>query len=140
MMSNCNRVCVLTVKVDVMRVMRGGGAIDGASRLSTHDCRLREPMIIVYKGYYDYDITCAEMLRNICVDLNIDAKREDGVIKNITVLKVDSEEDFYKGKCDTSSTSTVWAYSPHFSLSKVEATACADGKKYILLFVAVNNE
>jgi hypothetical protein len=133
-------MCVLAVKVDVMPVMRRGGAIDGASRLSTHDCRLREPMIIVYKVFCDYDITCAEMLRNICVNLNIDAKQEGGVIKNIAVWEVHSEEDFYQGKCDTSSTSTVWAYSPHLSLSEVEATVCADGKEYILLFVAVNNE
>ena len=52
-------------------VMRRGGAIDGASRLSKHDCRLREPMIIVYKVFCDYDITCAEMLRNICVNASI---------------------------------------------------------------------
>ena len=72
--------------------------------------------------------------------LNIDAKQEGGVIKNIAVWEVHSEEDFYQGKCDTSSTSTVWAYSPHFSLSEAEATVCADEKEYILLFVAVNNE
>ena len=71
MMSYCNRVCCLAVKVDVMRVMRRVGAIDGASRLSKHDCRLREPMIIVYKVFCDYDITCAEMLRNICVNASI---------------------------------------------------------------------
>lgn len=62
----------------------------------------------VYDGSYDTMVCMGEMIRNICVNLNIDPDTHDGITRNIDIFLIDP----FNGE------RTQFSYNPSCSISK----------------------
>ena len=61
-----------------------------------------------YEANYDPIVCIGELIRNLCVNLNIDPDTKDGITGNVRVLRMARLGHF-----------VVWAYDPQSSLEEV---------------------
>lgn len=60
-----------------------------------------------YSANYDSSICIGELIRNLCVNLNVDPDTKCGYTENIKVLRMDQTASFI-----------YWEYDPHCSILK----------------------
>lgn len=60
-----------------------------------------------YCADYDSDICLGELIRNLCVNLNIDPDTDSGYTRNVEVRRMNQSGSF-----------TYWEYNPHCSILK----------------------
>jgi hypothetical protein len=84
----------------------------------------RNGQLSYFESTYDGNVCCGEVLRNVCVNLNVDPDQEHGYIKNVRFYTID-EKTFNCIEMSSSNfksllpVSLIWEVKPSSSLRAV---------------------